>query len=330
MTADRVCKMKSLRGRLVKSLLVRNMMRKMFDPSLHSVAQIRLFAEKMGGRIKISRKSEIERIDLDGVGAEWLGHADEGKGGKRVILYFHSGGFCLGLGNNHRQFALALSKSCGVRVLALDYRLAPEYRYPAANQDCLSSYKWLLRQGYRADDIIVGGDSAGAGLALMTLLKIKALALPMPGAVFLLSLMGGDLKEYDGESYTTRKISDPLNSKEIIMKYGELYLGTSVVEPPVTQDLTGFPEMFIQIGGDEVLLSDSMLLAHNAKNAGVDVTLEVYEGMWHVFQGFFTIVPEAKKAFESLASYIRMHLDKGTPDNCHGVFQKNYIPENNR
>ena len=143
---------------------------------------------------------------------------------------------------------------------------------------------------------------------MMTLLSVRDSGQPMPRAAFLLSLMGGDLRDFDGDSYETRKEADPLNSKEVIRKYGEFYLGPSVMEPPIRQNLKGLPDMLIQVGDDEVLLSDSMRLAKRAEEQGVAVTLEVWEGMWHVFQGFSKIVPEARQASDNIGRFISKHL----------------------
>ncbi len=281
----------------------------MFDPFKYSIQEIREKAASMNAKIKLPKDAKIQSTNIEDVKAEWLYTSTVNEESKKVVLYFHSGGFCLGYGNNHRSFALTLSKVCKVKVLAVDYRLAPENKYPASNDDCFKTYKWLLDQGYDPQNIIIGGDSAGAGLALMTLLSIRESNLPLPKGSFFLSLMGGDLKDFDGDSYNTREKSDPLNTKEMIKKYADWYLGSFKIESPIKQDLKGLPDMFIQVGDDEVLLSDSLLLAKNAEKDGVKVTIEVWKGMWHTFQGFSMIVPEAKKAINSLGLFIENHLN---------------------
>lgn len=283
-------------------------MRNMFDPFKHPIQVIRQKAVKMSDKVRLPKDAVIKRITIDGIKAEWLRTSNVDDGAKKVVLYFHSGGFCLGYGNNHRDFALNISRISNVKILAIDYRLAPENKYPAANDDCLKAYMWLLEQGYNSKDIIIGGDSSGAGLALMTLLSVRDSVLPLPVAAFFVSLMGGDLRDFDGESFESRRENDPLNTKEVIRKYGELYLGSAILEPPVKQTLKGLPDMLIQVGGDEVLLSDSVELAKNAEAEGVRVTLEVWEGMWHVFQGFSMIVPEAKAATNNIGRFIGKYL----------------------
>jgi acetyl esterase/lipase len=139
----------------------------------------------------------------------------------------------------------------------------------------------------------------------MSLLSLKQESISLPKASFFLSMMGGDLTDFNGESYESRKDKDPLNSKTCIKKYAQLFLGSAKVESPIKQDLTGLPDMFIQVGDDEVLLSDSQLLAERAEKSGVSVTLEIWNGMWHVFQGFASIVPESQKALDSLGKFIK-------------------------
>lgn len=298
----------SMRSRLVKFFLVKHLMRRAFDPFEASIDEIRQKAARMSKRIKLPIDAHIEQIKIGDISAEWLRASSVDEKSGKVILYFHSGGFCLGYGNNHRDFALRLSKISNTRILAVDYRLAPEYKYPAANNDCFNSYQWLLRQGYKPEDIIIGGDSSGAGLALMTLLAIRDSGTPLPKASFFISLMGGDLRDFGGDSYESRKNRDPLNTKKVIQQYGKFYLNSTVIEPPIKQNLKGLPNMLIQVGDDEVLLSDSLLLAQKAKEEGIEVVFEVWKGMWHVFQGFAMIVPEAKGAIDNLGKFIKKNF----------------------
>lgn len=289
------------------------MMRKAFDPFKSSMDVIRRKSEKMSSRIILPKDAHIEQILIGDIKAEWLRASGVNDKTKKVILYFHSGGFCLGYGNNHRDLALRLSNICNSKILAVDYRLAPEHKYPSANDDCLDSYHWLLTHRYKPEDIIIGGDSSGAGLALMTLLSIRDSGTPLPRASFFLSLMGGDLRDFDGDSYKTRVARDPLNSKEVIQRYGEFYLGSAVIEPPIKQRLRGLPDMFIHVGDDEVLLSDSKLLAQKAKEEGIQVEFEVWKGMWHVFQGFAMMVPEAKRSIDKLGEFINIKFAAQSP-----------------
>lgn len=299
----------SIRSRFVKFFFVKHMMQKAFDPFKSSMDVIRRKTVKMSSRIKLPTDAHIEQILIGHIKAEWLRASGVNDKTKNVILYFHSGGFCLGYGNNHRDLALRVSNICNSRILAVDYRLAPEHKYPAANDDCLDSYRWLLTNGYKPEDIIIGGDSSGAGLALMTLLSIRDSGMPLPRASFFLSIMGGDLRDFDGDSYKTRMAKDPLNSKEVIQQYGKFYLGTTIIEPPIKQSLKGLPDMLIHVGDDEVLLSDSTLLAQKARKEGIQVEFEAWKGMWHVFQGFAMMVPEAKRSIDKLGAFINGKFD---------------------
>lgn len=285
-------------------------MRRAFDPYKASIEEIRQKSAKMSNRIKLPKDAHIEATNIGGINAEWLRASSVDEKSRKVILYFHSGGFCLGYGNNHRDLALRISKITDAKILAVDYRLAPEYKYPAANEDCFNSYQWLLEHGYKPENIVIGGDSSGAGLALTTLLSIRDMGIPLPKASFFMSLMGGDLRDFNGDSYESRKNSDPLNTKKVIQRYGELFLGSTVTEPPIKQNLKGFPNMHIQVGDDEVLLSDSMLLAQKAKEEGVNVVFEVWKGMWHVFQGFAMMMPEAKRAIDNLGGFINKNFQE--------------------
>jgi acetyl esterase/lipase len=247
--------------------------------------------------------------------AEWVrAAAVEPKSGK-AILYFHGGGFIIGSCATYRDLAARISKSAGVPVLVIEYRLAPEHTYPAANNDCIAAYKWLLKQGLKPGDIAFGGDSAGGCLALMTLLTLRDTGGPLPAAVFLLS-SPTDLVHFDGESYKTRVGSDPVmgrdNMKTIMEKNLAPFIGDIKTKPailsPVRQNLAGLPPMLIQVGDDEVLLSDSTRLAERAKRAGVDVTIQVWDHMWHVFQLNAVFVPEARQAIGDIGVFLKKHL----------------------
>ena len=302
--------MSSIRSKLVRSLIVKRGMRKLFNPFLTTIDEMRGSSIKVNKRLKLPKDAIVTEIKNEKFKAEWLRAGNVENTTKNVILYFHSGAFCLGYNNPHRLFALELSRACNAKVFAVDYRLAPEHKYPAANDDCFAAYKWLIESGVNPRNLVIGGDSAGAGLSLMTLLALKKAGNPMPIAAFLISLFGGDLKRFDGESYETRKLRDQLNFKEGIQHFAKLYLGDQEINPPIDENLNGLPSLLIQVGSDEILLSDSVRLAENAKNAGVKVVFEEWQDMWQVFQGFSMIVPEAKKAMCHVAEFINDNLGK--------------------
>ena len=305
--------MPSIRSRLVRTLIVKSYMRSLFDLDRNSIEQMRQKSETSARFIKLPKGSHVEPLTVANRPAEWIRAAHVSDAEKATILYIHSGAFCLEYSTNHREFASRLSQVSGCRVLALDYRLAPEHPYPAANEDCLAAYQWLLAEGIPAEKIVIGGDSAGGGLVLMTLLALRDAGEPRPAAAFLLSPLGGDLVHFDGDSYETRDKTDPLNTRESIQKFAALYWGATPIDErpvPIREELSGLPPLFIQMGDQEVTLSDATRLAERAKAVGVEVDLEVWEDMWHVFQGFAAFVPEAKESIEHIGEFVRCHLGK--------------------
>ncbi|MCU0847729.1 MAG: alpha/beta hydrolase [Spirochaetes bacterium] len=254
---------------------------------------------------------EVERFELAGMSAEWV-IAPSGRNNKnKAVLYLHGGGFVSGSCNTHRDLIVRISESAGIPVLAIEYRLAPEHRYRAIISDCVTAYRWLLARGFKPGNIAVGGDSAGASLALMALLSLRDSGTPFPSAVFLMSPVT-DLVNLDGESFRTRADVDPICRKENWDKILPALIGDVKTKPailsPVRQDLTGFPPMLIQVGNDEILLSDSVRLAERAKKCGVDVTIQIWDDMWHVFQQSAGINPEARQAIRDIGNFLKKHL----------------------
>ena len=221
----------------------------------------------------------------------------------KVILYIHGGAFCLGNADTHRSITTRLAKQTNSSVWVPNYRLAPEFPYPAALEDILSCYKRLLAIGYSSENIIVGGDSAGGSLALALALNLRSLNMRLPGKIFLLSPltdMGGT-----GESFEKLRHIDPMLSIEWLeqAKNWYQYPEDNFFHDPLKQDLRGFPPLLIQVGAEEILLSDSIRLAEIAKECNVDVTLQVYEGRWHVFQLQATYLQSARSAIEDIAQF---------------------------
>ncbi|RAV08905.1 alpha/beta hydrolase [Paenibacillus contaminans] len=225
----------------------------------------------------------------------------------RAILYFHGGGFVAGSCEFYRDLCSRIAESCGVQVLTVEYRLAPEHRFPAANEDCLLAYRWLLANGYSARNIVFGGDSVGGSLALMTLLSLRENGEDLPAGAFLIS-PHTDLVHLDGESYSSRAELDPTGSLEGNKKILDDYLGSkSEVIPllsPLRMNLNQLPRLFIQVGDQEVLLSDSLRFTDRARAAGVAVELEVWENMWSVFHFLAYMLPEARQAITNIGQFI--------------------------
>lgn len=229
----------------------------------------------------------------------------------RVILQLHGGGYIGPMKNIYRRFAVRYSKlSFGGDVLTIDYRVAPEFPYPAALEDAVFAYKWLLEEkNYDAKHIIVAGDSAGGGLALALVLYVRDHGLPMPGGVITMSPWT-DLTS-SGESYETNYELDPLfgNSKDNMLFHSS-YIGegdpTDPYMSPMFGDFKGFPPVLMQVGSYEVLLSDTLSVAEKLKQAGVKRRLSVYEGMFHVFQMAMDLIPESREAWDETEEFIRI------------------------
>lgn len=226
----------------------------------------------------------------------------------KIILQLHGGGYIGAVRNAYYVFAgLYNEVSHGCSVLTPDYRVAPEHPYPAALEDAIAAYKWLLEEGYFGADIILAGDSAGGGLAMALCMYLKEHHMPMPCGIVAMSPWT-DLTA-SGESYDTNYEKDPMfgNTRDSMI-YNNYYVGDADPMDPYISPLFGdfrqFPPMLIQVGSIEMLLSDSVEAAAKARQQGVKVRLSVYEGMFHVFQMAYLNIPESKKAWAEVGRFI--------------------------
>ncbi len=226
----------------------------------------------------------------------------------RALLYLHGGGYTLGSPNTHKVLTTHFAAVADCEVLAPDYRLAPEHPYPAAMEDAISAYRALLDR-FPARRIGIGGDSAGGGLALSTVLALRDAGLPAPAALLLISPWV-DLT-LSGASVETQAQHDPLLSRDWLTRAAEAYRGT--VAPNDTQvsplfaDLRGLPPTLIQVGSDEILLDDARRLAECAKAAGVEVTLEIEAGYWHDFQVHARMLDASDAAIARISNFLDHH-----------------------
>ncbi|MDP1585188.1 MAG: alpha/beta hydrolase [Bradyrhizobium sp.] len=250
-----------------------------------------------------------ERVFTGGVDGEWI--AAGGAPKDKVILYFHGGGFRLGSVASHRDLIARIADASCCRVLAINYRLAPEHRFPAALDDALAAHDWLRGQGFRPENIAFAGDSAGGNLMLAAMLALRERGLPLPAAGILMSPWT-DLAA-TGTSYVSRAEADPIHARPMILALAKAYLGDDgdprhPLASPLHADLAGLPPLLIQVGDRETVLDDSTMFAEKARAAGVDVDLQVWDGMIHVFQMFGSELSQAQQAVDAIAGFLRQHL----------------------
>jgi len=260
-------------------------------------------------RDEIDHPYTLEADEIGGVAGSWITTPDT-SAEQVILLCFHGGAYVLGSPEANAASAICVAHAAKMPVFSADYRLAPEYPYPAAVDDAVAVFRALQAKGHSADRIGVIGESAGGGLALAMTLVLRDAGDSLPGAIFLTSPWV-DL-EGNGDSVTTMVSADPdFTDPSILYECVEPYAGSnSLLDPlisPVNADLDGFPPLLIQVGSREILLSDSLRLARNARNADVDVTLDVWDGMWHVFNAF-PKVPEAQRANTEAGAFFRRHL----------------------
>lgn len=243
-------------------------------------------------------------VDAGGVSSLWV--TAPGVAADRVVLYLHGGGYVLGSLVSHQDLVARISKAANARVLYIDYRLGPEHPFPAAVEDAAATYRWLLSEGVEASRIAIAGDSAGGGLTIAALVGLRDNGDPLPAAAVCISPWV-DLEGL-GDSMTSNADADPMVQKQGLVDMATAYLGgadpRSPLAAPLYADLKGLPPTLIQVGTHETLLDDSTRLAQVARNAGVDVSLEKSEELFHVWHAFAPMLPEGQEAIDRLGAYI--------------------------
>ena len=252
------------------------------------------------------KDSKLENVDAGGVPAAWMITPKVAK--DRAILYLHGGGYVQGSITSHQDLAQRISIASKTKLLILDYRLAPEHPFPAALEDSVRAYEWLINnEGYDPKDLIIAGDSAGGGLTLATLVKLRDQEVQLPAAAVCLSPWT-DLA-LTGDSLKLKIHEDPFVSPDGLMFSAGLYLGkTDPKNPfasPLYADFKGFPPLCIQVGSAEILLDDATRLAKRAKKAGIEVQLDIWEDMIHVFQAFAVMAPEGTEGINKIGEFIK-------------------------
>lgn len=278
-----------------------------------SIEEARAWLDMMFGQYPLPPETRVETVVANGVPAEWVGAG--GIDPERVILYLHGGAYTRGSLTSHRGLAARLSAASGARTLVIAYRLAPEHPFPSAVEDATTAYRWLLGNGISPDGMVIAGDSAGGGLAIATLLSLRDAGETLPAGAVLLSPWT-DLAG-TGASLVTHADADPWLTPQRLAATAALYLaGANPRNPlasPLYGDLQALPPLLIQVGSDEILLDDATRLTERAEAAGVSVTLEVWEEMWHVFQAFATEVHEGQQAIETIGAFIRQQIEFARP-----------------
>jgi len=243
---------------------------------------------------------------LGGVPGEWL--RPEGADAARALLYFHGGGYVLGSTRSHRHMVAALAAGAGVHAFSADYRLAPEHPFPAAVEDGAAVWQGLLESGIDPASAVIGGDSAGGGLTVATLVKARDDGLAMPAGGLCISPWTDMTLE--AGSYATKADSDPMVKQNQIERWTGVYLGADTDRrhpwaSPLYADLEGLPPLLVQVGSEEVLLDDSVSLAEAARRAGVEVRLSVADEMIHVWHWFDRLLDRAKDGIDEATAFIR-------------------------
>lgn len=264
-----------------------------------------LLENYVGHPVLFPEGTRVEAVAVNGIPTEWIYPPDADA--ERVVLYMHGGAYILGSLKSHRELVARLATASGLRSLLFEYRLAPEHVFPAALDDALTAYHWLLANGTKPEHIVLAGDSAGGGLILALLQVLRDRNIAMPAGAVLLSpwtdLVG------TVESRTTRDGIDPIFSAQTMNFLANFYPGPedkhNPLISPIYADLYGFPPLRIDVGRDEVLLDDALQVAEHARATHIPVELVVWDDMWHVFQQYASVLPEGQQSLEQIGRFIR-------------------------
>ena len=274
------------------------------------VPTLRASFNELMARIPVPDDVQQSPTTIGGVGAIEVTVRGADADADGVILYLHGGVYVIGTAAATVPLVGDLARRTGTRAITLDYRLAPEHPYPAAVADAQDAYQGLLEQGVDAGQIALAGESAGGGLAVATLLALRDAGIPLPSCAFLMSPYA-DLT-LSGDSIADREAVDrTLTPEGLRLRIPDYVAGADASDPlisPVFADLTGLPPLLIQVGSNEILLSDALRLAERAAMADVTVTLDVTDGVPHVFQAFAAMLDEADAALDRASTFLRTNL----------------------
>lgn len=250
----------------------------------------------------------VSAIDMAGVPGLHISPAGQQGNSDTALLYLHGGGYVFGASKGYRNVGGHIALATQSDVYMADYRLAPEHPCPAAVDDALDAYQWLLQQGYAPEKIAIGGDSAGGGLALAAAVELRDRKLLQPAALMLISPWL-DLT-LSGESIAVKANVDPLLQRSWLARSARQYMQDQPLDSPAGSplfaQLAGLPNLIIHCGADEILLDDSLRLAHRAMVAGLEVHYRVYADLWHEFHIHAGLMPESRIALDDLSEQLRL------------------------
>jgi monoterpene epsilon-lactone hydrolase len=281
-------------------------MRARGNPGLRTIEELRADMEEVGRKFTPPAGVSFIAADAGGTPGEWATPSEINS--ETVIFYLHGGGYGVGSIASHRHLVAQLAQASTARGYSIDYRLAPEHPFPAAVDDAVAAARWLFRQGVRPEKLVFAGDSAGGGLAIAACLALRDAGDPLPAALVCMSPLTDLAKE--GESMRTKVDLDPMVQPESSEAYALRYVGKhrdrkAPLASPLYADLRGLPPMQILVGTWETLLDDSTRIAERARGAGVEVDLQVWDEMIHIWPYFADIIPEGKEAIARMGDYIR-------------------------
>lgn len=300
--------MQSIRSKLIIGLIKnRHLFKLTLKPEVvdetFSVQEFRDSIDKASVKVKLPVSVSSEKFIMEGLNAEWIIPTNPLK--DKVLLYIHGGGFISGSCLTHRMHVAKFADGCQLKSLVFDYRLAPEHPFPAPLEDCVTAYKWLLHQGYDAENIIVGGESAGATLTLSLLLLLKKNHIALPGAAFSISPVTDLRCQAESFTYNAKKDVAPMGSWTVWTK---MYISDNDPLNPILSpqfgNYEGIPPLYICVGTHEIHYDDCVNVADRAKQFGVHVTLREWNKMIHAFPLLSPLFPEAKKALQEICEFV--------------------------
>lgn len=303
--------MQSFRSKLVIGLIKnRHLFKLKCKPEVvdenFSVNEFRESIDKASAKIKLPKNISVQQISVDGLHAEWI--IPQNPIENKVLLYIHGGGFISGSCHTHRMHVAKFANECKITSLVFDYRLAPEHPFPAALDDCVTAYTWLLNQGFEAHNIIVGGESAGATLTLSLLLALKEKNLMLPKAAFSISPVTDLRCIAESFKYNAKNDVAPMGSWTV---WTQLYISDNDPKNPLLSpqfgNYEGIPPLYICAGTHEIHFDDCVNMARVAKQYDVEVTLRKWDKMIHAFPLLSPLFPEAKKALLEIGEFVKQH-----------------------